>query len=214
MNVRELRPRLWHWTARHPDWTPEQGGADGWEPEVGCYSYVSPDGETLVLLDPLAPSEGADDERFWQALDRDVAQHGPPHVLITIFWHARSARQILDRYDGTRVWGHEPAAEELRKRTPVTDTFAPGDTLPGDLEAYDAGVNMEVAYRLPEYAAVVTGDVLIAAPGRPVRVWEGGDDARRALRPLLDLPVELVLLTHGEPVLDGGRHALERALEA
>jgi len=30
---------------------------------------------------------------------------------------------------------------------------------------------------------------------------------------LLDLPVELVLVSHGEPVLQDGRAALERALE-
>ena len=32
------------------------------------------------------------------------------------------------------------------------------------------------------------------------------------LRPLLDLPVEMVLVSHGEPVLRGGRTAIERAL--
>jgi glyoxylase-like metal-dependent hydrolase (beta-lactamase superfamily II) len=214
MDVRELRPRLWYWTARHPDWTPDDGGADGWEPEVGCYSYVAPDGETLVLLDPLAPGDGEDGERFWRALDRDVERHGPPHVLLTIFWHARSASQLLERYDGARVWAHQPAREEVAERTPVTDTFLAGDALPAGLEAYEAGVHEEVAYRIPEYGAVVTGDVLIAPPDGPVRVWTGGDDSRRALRRLLEVPVELVLPTHGEPVLEGGRDALARALEA
>ena len=37
-------------------------------------------------------------------------------------------------------------------------------------------------------------------------------ELRDALRTLLDLPVELVLVSHGEPVLDDGRAALERAL--
>ena len=37
---------------------------------------------------------------------------------------------------------------------------------------------------------------------------------REALRPLLDLPVELVLVAHGEPVLEGGREAISRALAA
>ena len=32
------------------------------------------------------------------------------------------------------------------------------------------------------------------------------------LRPLLGLPVELLLATHGEPVLDDAHGALERAL--
>ncbi len=37
-------------------------------------------------------------------------------------------------------------------------------------------------------------------------------ELREELRPLLDLPVELVLVSHGEPVLRGGRNALVRAL--
>src|SRR5215218_6193203 len=97
MEIRELRPRLWYWTARHPDWTPEEGGADGWEPDVGCYAYVSPEGDELVLIDPLVPDDDMfDGERFWRALYRDVEHHGPPNVLITIYWHARSAPRIID----------------------------------------------------------------------------------------------------------------------
>jgi hypothetical protein len=37
-------------------------------------------------------------------------------------------------------------------------------------------------------------------------------ELRAALRPLLDLPVELVLVSHGTPVLSGGRDAIARAL--
>jgi hypothetical protein len=37
-------------------------------------------------------------------------------------------------------------------------------------------------------------------------------ELRAALRPLLDLPVELVLVSHGEPVLTNGRDALSDAL--
>ena len=40
----------------------------------------------------------------------------------------------------------------------------------------------------------------------------GYDDLRDSLRPLLDLPVEMVLVSHGEPVRQGGRAAIERAL--
>jgi hypothetical protein len=36
---------------------------------------------------------------------------------------------------------------------------------------------------------------------------------RKALRPLLDLPVEMVLVSHGEPVLSSGREAIVRALD-
>ena len=69
MDVRELKPRLWYWTARHPEWTPDDGGADGWEPEVGSYAYVPPDASTFVLIDPIVPE---DDGALWKALDDDV----------------------------------------------------------------------------------------------------------------------------------------------
>jgi hypothetical protein len=38
------------------------------------------------------------------------------------------------------------------------------------------------------------------------------DELRAALGPLLDLPAELVLVSHGEPVVRGGRAAIARAL--
>ncbi len=213
--MRELRPRLWYWTARHPDWTPEDGGDDGWEPDVGCYAYVPLDGDELVLFDPLVPPDDTfDGERFWRALHRDVEHHGPPQVLITLFWHARSAQRILDRYGGARVWAYGPAADEVGKRTPVTNVFELDDPLPAGIEAIDAAAANEVVYWLPEHRGVVAGDSLLAPPDGPVRVWVGGDDTRQALRPLLDRPLELLLLTHGDPVLEGGREALARALEA
>jgi hypothetical protein len=37
------------------------------------------------------------------------------------------------------------------------------------------------------------------------------DELRAALAPLLDLPVEQVLVSHGEPVLENGREELVRA---
>jgi hypothetical protein len=38
------------------------------------------------------------------------------------------------------------------------------------------------------------------------------DRLKERLRPLLELPVELVLVTHGEPVLEDGQAALSKAL--
>ncbi|HVD66407.1 MAG TPA: hypothetical protein VNB65_05865, partial [Gaiellaceae bacterium] len=38
------------------------------------------------------------------------------------------------------------------------------------------------------------------------------DELPEAMRPLLDLPIELVLVSHGEPVLENGQAAIERAL--
>jgi hypothetical protein len=39
------------------------------------------------------------------------------------------------------------------------------------------------------------------------------DDLRSTLRPLLDLPVERVLVSHGDPILSGGQHALAAVLD-
>jgi hypothetical protein len=55
---------------------------------------------------------------------------------------------------------------------------------------------------------------LRVCPESWLRYLEGytQDDLRRDLRQLLDLPVERVLVSHGEPVLRDGRRELERAL--
>ena len=215
MDAQELRPGLWRWTAAHPDWTPDEGGPDGWEQEVASYAYVAD--ETLVLVDPLVP----DDDRFWRELDRDVERVGPPHVLLTVFWHARSAQAILDRHEGARVWAHEAAVERIGERTRITDTFDTGATLPGGIEPRPIQRADEVLYWLPAHRALFAGDSLLGAHGGGIRLcppsWfrEAADyePFRRSLRPLLELPIELVLLTHGEPVLENGRDALARALD-
>lgn len=220
MDVNELAPDLWRWTAPHPDWSPEdEEGGEGWPRDVGCLYLETPD--ALVLFDPLAPADEAERRRFWRGLDRDVERLGPPHVLLTVFWHARSSQEILDRYAGAHVWAHESAAEKIGDRVRYTDTFAIGDALPGGVEALDALRADEVMYWLPEQRALVTGDVILGARGGGVRLcpdsWlpkgTSREEFREALRSALDLPVEHVLVSHGEPVLGGGRDALRRALD-
>lgn len=218
MELEQLRPRLWRWTATHPDWTPEEGGPDGWDPEVACFALVEDD--VLVLIDPLVPAD--DEERFWRALDDDVAHHGPPHVLLTVFWHARSSQTILDRYPGARVWAPNVAEEKTRERVEVTDVFEAGDTLPGGVEAKAAVYRAEMLFWIPAHRALAAGDVLLGTPDGGVRVcpdsWlaEGvtGEQLRDGLRPLLELPVELLLFAHGEPVREHAHAALDRALRA
>lgn len=220
MDVQRLAPGLWRWTLPHPEWTPEDAEDEGWEEVVASYYLETPEG--VVLFDPLAPPEGsAKAERFWSALDRDVERAGAsPAVLLTIFWHARSSQAVRDRYDGASVWAHEPAAELIGERVGYTETFRVGERLPGGVEAIDAGRAFEVLYWLPAHSALVAGDVLLGSPDGGVRVcpdsWLGDRDpaeVRASLRRLLDLPVELLLLTHGEPVLADGKAALQAALE-
>jgi len=125
-----------------------------------------------------------------------------------------------------RVWAPTRSAGPLRNREiPVTDAFREGDDLPGGIRALQTPRAAEVVYWLPDHNAVVVGDVLLGAGAKPnatterLRLcperWLGvatHDDLREALRPLLELPVESVLVSHGEPVLAGGGQALAAVL--
>ena len=200
----ELAPRLWRWTAYH----------DEWRDEVGSVYYEADD--AIVLFDPLVPRLEA--ERFWRALDRDVARAGVPvHVLVTVFWHARSAREIVARY-GARLWANRRARAPIARRADEpTDLFRPGDELPGGARAYDAGRGNEIVFFVPAHGALVAGDVLLGSPLRlcPESWLPKGKtyaDLARTLRSLLELPVERVLVSHGEPVLADAHATLEAAL--
>jgi glyoxylase-like metal-dependent hydrolase (beta-lactamase superfamily II) len=189
MQVSEIATGLWRWTGLHPAWTPADGGPDGWEQEVGSYYYEAP--EAIVLFDPLVPME--DRDRFFAALDRDVERAGlPVRVLLTLEDHRRSSAELAERYGG-KV-GELPAGVDVA------------------LECWD-----EQVYWIPEHAALVLGDLVLARGGglELPRTWIGEeryDEVREGLRGLLELPVERVLVTHGEPVLEGGREALAAAL--
>ena len=66
---------------------------------------------------------------------------------------------------------------------------------------------------LPEQQALVCADALTAPEGE-LRVWASPSHEERALpalRALLELPFEHVIVSHGDPVHD--RAAYERALE-
>ncbi len=207
MDVLEIAPGLWRWTGYHEEW----------KEDVGCVYCETEDG--VVLIDPLVPPE--DVGRFWRALDRDVERAGGPvHVLVTIFWHTRSAKAMVERYSA-RVWAPTTSRAAVARRSgTVTDAFRPGDSLPGGIAAFGTARRTEVVYWIPRHRALVPGDVLLGDGAGGVRMcpesWlpgsKGHAELAASLRPLLDLPVERVLLSHGEPVLANGRAALAAAL--
>jgi glyoxylase-like metal-dependent hydrolase (beta-lactamase superfamily II) len=223
MDVSPIRPGLWRWTAPHPDWTPEDGGPGGWEREVGCLYYEAPD--AVVLFDPLAPPDGTPDaERFWRALDDDVNRLGRPvAVLLTVHCHERSAQAVYDRYregPGASIW--LPEGSKSQVEVIPTDTVGPEAPLPGDVRAYGSGGPdaEEFLYYVPAHRALFAGDVLVGEGDGRLRLgWVDDDSAWKrdrllpSLRPLLDLPIEMVLVSHGRSTLEGGRDALARALE-
>jgi glyoxylase-like metal-dependent hydrolase (beta-lactamase superfamily II) len=194
--MKEIGPGLWWWSMAHPEWTPEDlEEGEGWEQVVSSYALAA---DSLVLIDPLVES--------WEPLDRLVETHGPPSVLITVLWHARSAPDILERYPGVSVWAHEPAAEWVGERTPVTNTFVIGDELPGGVEAVHMRRIEEVAYWLPKDNSVVVGDTILGhgegaamCPATWVRRSETIEPAKEAVRQLLERGPDRLLLTHGGP---------------
>jgi hypothetical protein len=199
MEVQELRPGLWRWTASHPEWD----HAEQWGPEVASVYAELPG--AIVVVDPLVPED--DEARFWEALDRDVrGAERPLHVLLTVHWHERSVAAVLDRYHA-KLWRPEDEG-------PLPDGVR--------AELVKGSDWVEALFFLEPHRALVAGDLLIGKDGGvelPVE-WFPTDErewARDTLKPelrerLAALPVDLVLVSHGEPVLQDGAVALQRAL--
>ena len=189
-NLQELRRGLYRWTAPHPSWKPgaRPESVGDWPELVGC--VAADNGAEVVFIDPLVPGT------LWPRLDELVAGR-PVHALTTVASHRRSAQTVLDRYGGT--------------------SDPPAGVVPVDVPA------REREYWLPAFGALVVGDRVIGdgkgglrlcpeswlrGGARPLSVAELAD----GLRQLFELPIELVLVSHGEPVLTGGRDALRHAL--
>jgi hypothetical protein len=194
----EAPQALYRWRAPHPDWRPaaDADGPEDWEELVGSILYEQ-DG-LAVLFDPLLPRDGREQFLDWldeRLGDRDV------RILTTIHWHRRDREQLAERY--------------CRSSAPAWNAIPPG-VEPKPLRG--AG---ETLYWLPGPRALVSGDRLLGDGQGGVRLcpdsWlrRVAVDRRglaRLMRPLLELPVERLLVSHGEPVLHDGRAALARAL--
>jgi hypothetical protein len=94
----QVAPGLRRWTARH----------DHWEEDVGSVAMETSDG--LVLIDPIDPP-------------REVAR--ADHVLVTVYWHARSAGELGAKH----VWASARSNRPLKTRgVDVTDPFQTATT--------------------------------------------------------------------------------------
>lgn len=207
MDVLEVATGLWRWTGYHDEWRDEVGS-------VFCETD-----EGVVLVDPLVPQD--ETETFWRALDRDVQRvGGAVHVLVTVFWHTRSTASMVERY-AAHVWAATTSRAAVARRSgTVTDVFRPGDRLPGGIEAFATARRTEVVYWISRHGALVPGDVLLGDDAGGVRMcpesWlpdkTGHPELAMSLRPLLELPISHILVSHGEPVIGNGRDALAAAL--
>jgi hypothetical protein len=218
--VRELQAGLWHWQAPHPDWTP----GERWPREVS--SYAIDDGARLLLFDPLSvPSE-----ILKLAGDRETV------VVLTAPWHERDTQSLVERL-GLPVFLPPPdTADDLVRKYGITPEqaaggspdvawllaggggeahlYAAGERLPIGIEAFLGREHNDLVLWMESIGAVIPGDTLVDfGRGLEINEWLRGGVTREQvverLRPLLALPVEVVLPAHGAPT---DRAALERAL--
>ena len=199
--ARVLQPGLWHWEALHPEWSKTVS------------SYAVDTGAWLVLIDPLA----LPDDLAELAAARETA------IVLTCPWHERDAESLSARlaapvyapppepFNDDAAW-LRPDLEPLEAEGKI---FRAGDRLPVGVEAFAGKKPCDLVLWIESHRALAVGDTLLDR-GQGLEIpadWlsEGVTHAQMqdVLRPLLDLPVEIVLPTHGPPT---DRAALERAL--
>jgi len=217
--VRELRAGLWHWQAPHPAWA----AGERWPQQVS--SYAIDDGERLLLFDPLAVPETL----------LALAREREPAIVLTAPWHERDTQALLERLDAPVFTPPPDTAQNLIDKFGITAEqagdgspdlawlrsgggdahwVAGGDRLALGIDAYAGREHNDLVLWVESFRAVVAGDTLADfGSGISLNEWlrEGvsREQVVERLRPLLALPVELVLPAHGAPT---DRAALERAL--
>jgi hypothetical protein len=179
------------WFAPHPAWEP----GEDWPAEVPVVSYETAD--EVVLIDPFLPPDGGFDP------------HGKPvRVLLTQPAHYRGTAHFVDRY-GASVWV-PPRADWRRRPNPATT-----DELPRGVEAVELdGEPHQVLFFIPDHATLVSGDVLSGTGGvLHVFVDEADRDPLLAsLDALCDLPIERVIIPHGDLISENGAACIRAAV--
>jgi glyoxylase-like metal-dependent hydrolase (beta-lactamase superfamily II) len=208
------------------------GTAPGLEPsepwDQNVSSYAIGDGERLLLFDPIAPPS----EIEQLAAERTTA------VVLTAPWHGRDTQRLVEQHDVPVHTPLPDTAEYLMQTYGITAEQA-GDGSPdlvwllkegiGEAHQYAAGDRLDVGVQalpgqkpndmvlwIESHRTVVAGDTLVDF-GQGLEINDRWLQQQRVtreqvvegLRPLLKLPVEHVLATHGGP---HDRTALERAL--
>jgi hypothetical protein len=196
--IRDVAPGLWIWSVEYPAWRTGLG----WGPTV--WSTCVESGGEVAVLDAIVHEA----EEVWPRLDA-----APPSTAVVLKPdHVRDVDMIVERY-GARAFGPWLF---WRQNVPKTELepIQPGSELPGGLVAlHDGRGRMETPLWLPVQRALVFADALTAPKGELLVGSTPWHDERvlPALRNLLELPFELVVVSQGAPVHD--RAAFESALE-
>jgi hypothetical protein len=216
--VETLTDGLWRWTARHPEWHPGEFGAE-------VASFAARAGDVGLLIDPLLPP---DPDPVLAVMDDLVAESERLAILISVPYHVRSSEELWKRYRKdaeVTIHGHAACAKRLEDRSSFVeiDTAVP---LPGGVTAHAIGKprRHEMPLHLPSHGALVFGDAIAETGGRLVMWTSEKVDEKVSrfyrerfaptMRPLLDLDFDRALVTHGTPLMRGGKEALRRALDS
>ena len=177
--------------------------------EVSSY-FVA--GEALTLLDPMLPPGGVEEI---EAIAR------PEAIVLTTRHHLRAAEPLAAAF-GCPILCHEDGLHEFADGGPDAAGFRFGDELrPGLLTLeMDAISPDDTALHIAAGdGALAFADAIIRYGGEIGFVPDHliGDDpegvkrrVREALERMLERDFDTLLFAHGDPLVGGGRQALER----
>ena len=185
-------------------WASSRGGcrrtrtgsqAEDWPEEVPVVRFETE--HEVALIDPLLPPDDDFDPNGKQV-----------RVLLTQGAHYRGTADFVERF-GASVWT-PPRAVWRKIPNPATT-----NELPAGIEAIELdGEPQQVVFFIREHATLVSGDVLAGRGGR-IRIFVDEADSERLL-PVLDelceLPIERVIIPHGDLVLSGGAQRIREAV--
>ncbi len=219
--MRAVQRGVWHWEAPHPDWAGPEGealceglAAMAKTPNQAARglvsSYAIDDDDRLLLFDPLAVPREIE----------ELAAGRESVVVLTSPWHERDTRSLVERLNAPVFTpppdeGSPDVAWLLGGARSDAHLYSAGDRLPFGVEAFPGRLPNDVVLWVESRRAVIAGDTLvdfgqgleILADWLPAGVTR--EQVANGLEMLLDLPVEVVLATHGGPT---DRAALGRAL--
>jgi metallo-beta-lactamase superfamily protein len=184
--VQEIRPGIWHWTARHP-----KIGMD-------VSSYYLPD--LGLLIDPLAPPD---------VIDR-LGEMGPPsEIFLTNRHHYRSCGELVERF-GCTVRAPKVGMHEFNQGEPVEPYDFGDELLGGAVTAHEVGgiCPDESALHIPSIRALAVADGVISYDGLrfvPDQYFDDPERDQQALkeaysRLVEELDFDTLLTAHGEPI--------------
>ena len=180
------------WWSPHPAWEP----GEDWDQNVPVVRIE--DADEVVLIDPFLPTDDAFDPGGKRV-----------RVLLTQGAHYRGTADFVDRY-GASVWAPPRAWWPPKRPNPATT-----DELPAGIQAIELdGEPQQVVFYLREHATLVTGDVLSGTGGRLHVFVDEADPARLlpALEAIADLPIERVIIPHGELIMADGSGRIRAAV--